>query len=235
MQTDSRVVDPNVITVAVCHSDPLTHLGVVAVLRGDGRFQLLADVPSTLVLEGKASAVSQARVVVCDYETAWALVRHSWGRNGLPRIMVITSRDREVDVQSALSHGILGYVLCGCRVDEVTDGVMALGRGQRFLAAGAAQRIADRLSYQALTNRETEVLRFVVSGWTNKMIANELGVAEGTVKTHVKAILEKLGGRTRTEAANMAIRRGLVSPEGAWHEQGPSSATSRMAGVQALA
>lgn len=220
MRTESRVVDANRIAVAVCHSDPLTQLGVAAVLRGDIRFDALAEVPSAADWTVKTLAIARANVVVCDYETALALVRHPWGGRGLPRIMVITSRDREVDVQGALSHGILGYVLCGCRVEEVTDGVMALARGQRYLTAGAAQRIADRFSYQALTNRETEVLRFVVSGWSNKMIANELGVAEGTVKTHVKAILEKLGGRTRTEAANVAMRRGLVSPEGLPHAHG---------------
>jgi DNA-binding NarL/FixJ family response regulator len=125
----------------------------------------------------------------------------------------VTPRDREADVQQALSQGILGYVLVGCRLDEVTDGLMALSRGQRFLTSSAAQRIADRFSYQALTNRETEVLHFVVAGWSNKMIANQLGVSEGTIKTHVKAILEKLGVGRRTEAANIATRRGLVTAE----------------------
>ena len=209
----TRIVDPSRITVAVCHQDPLIRLGVMAALRDDTRFSIHHEGRPALNPAELLSAAGSAQVTVCDYDTGMALLDQAWGRMGPPRIMVVTPRDREADVQQALSQGILGYVLVGCRLDEVTDGLMALSRGQRFLTSSAAQRIADRFSYQALTHRETEVLRFVVAGWSNKMIANQLGVTEGTVKTHVKAILEKLGVNRRTEAANVATRRGLVTAE----------------------
>lgn len=209
----TRIVDPAGITVAVCHRDPLIQLGITAVLRDDTRFRLHHDGRPALDPPALFNAAGSTQVTVCDYDTGRALLRHTWGRSPPPRIMVVTPRDREADVQQALSQGILGYVLVGCRLDEVTDGLMALSRGQRFLTSSAAQRIADRFSYQALTNRETEVLHFVVAGWSNKMIANQLGVSEGTIKTHVKAILEKLGVGRRTEAANIATRRGLVTAE----------------------
>ena len=209
----TRIADPFRITVAVCHRDPLIRLGITAALRDDSRFGIHDEGRPALSFPELLNAAGNADVTVCDYDTGLALLRHPWGRHGAPRIMVVTPRDREADVQQALSQGILGYVLVGCRLDEVTDGLMALSRGQRFLTSSAAQRIADRFSYQALTHRETEVLHFVVEGWSNKMIANHLGVTEGTVKTHVKAILEKLGVRRRTEAAHVATRRGLVTAE----------------------
>ena len=127
--------------------------------------------------------------------------------------MVVTQRDREADIQGALAQGVLGYLMVGCRPEEVVDGVLALSRGQRVLSACAAQRVADRICYDVLTPREEEVLGFVAVGWSNKMVANRLGVSEGTVKSHVRAILDKLAVRTRTEAATVAMRRGLVGPQ----------------------
>lgn len=228
----TRIVDPSRITVAVCHRDPLIHLGITAALRDDTRFIVDGNGRQGHNPADLLGAVGEAQVTVCDYDTGLALLRRPWGRLGAPRIMVVTPRDREADVQQALSQGILGYVLVGCRLDEVSDGLMALSRGQRYLTSSAAQRIADRFFYQALTQRETEVLHFVVAGWSNKMIANQLGVTEGTVKTHVKAILEKLGVRRRTEAANVATRRGLVTAENMSEDPAMMAASNQ--GTEAL-
>ncbi|HEY9024554.1 MAG TPA: LuxR C-terminal-related transcriptional regulator, partial [Burkholderiaceae bacterium] len=82
----------------------------------------------------------------------------------------------------------------------------------RYLGRAVAQRMADSMTRASLTQREADVLRFVVAGESNKVIARSLRIEVGTVKTHVSAILAKLDARSRTQAAAIAIARGLVEP-----------------------
>ncbi|RCW70317.1 response regulator transcription factor [Pseudorhodoferax soli] len=212
VQIADSFLDHGRVPVAVYHRDPLLCLGILASLQDVPRLDARAIDSFDAMARWRDTAPGGA-VVVCDYETGAALAEGMGRYQGAPCVMVVTQRDREADVQSALARGVQGYLLVGCRLDEVVEGVFALSRGQRFLSASAAQRVADRICYEALTPREDEVLRFVAVGWSNKMVANRLGVTEGTVKSHVKAILGKLAVRTRTEAASVAMRRGLVMPD----------------------
>lgn len=195
--------------VFICHGDPLISLGVTSALRSTGLFNVNRIDPFQDT--SPAPMLGHDSVVVCDFDTGMMLAQASWGRRARSRVVIVTPRDKEVDVQHALSRGVLGYLLLGCQLHEVVDGVIAAGRGQRFLTPSAAELVASQFGYQPLTQREIEVLTLVALGRSNKMIANQLGVTEGTVKCHVKAILSKLGVRGRTEAANVAMRRGLVA------------------------
>jgi DNA-binding NarL/FixJ family response regulator len=76
-----------------------------------------------------------------------------------------------------------------------------------------ASRIADRMKQQALTPREADILRYMMQGMSNKAIASKLTLAVGTVKTHVKSVLEKLDARSRTQAVSIAQRRGILRDE----------------------
>src|SRR5258708_36675485 len=76
-----------------------------------------------------------------------------------------------------------------------------------------ASRIADRMKQQALTPREADILRYMMLGMSNKAIASKLTLALGTVKTHVKSILEKLNASSRTQPASIAQRRGIRRAE----------------------
>ena len=93
--------------------------------------------------------------------------------------------------------------------------------------------IAEHAAEESLSPREIEVLRLVVAGCANKIVARELDIALGTVKVHVKSIMTKLGARTRTEAAAVAQRRGLIGREEtlAGEINLPSYASSRQGGV----
>jgi DNA-binding NarL/FixJ family response regulator len=84
-------------------------------------------------------------------------------------------------------------------------------RGQMFVSPEVATKLASRISEEELTNRELEILTFLAEGKSNKLIARKLNISEGTVKTHVKSILEKLDATSRTEAAAVAARRGLIT------------------------
>lgn len=216
------------IAVAICHRDPLLSLGVATALRDIPRFNV-CRIDITTRREAEPIPHVREGVVVCDYDTGLKLVEQSWAQRERPQVVIVTPREKEADVQHALSRGVLGYLLVGCRLQEVVDGVMAASRGQRFLTSSAAELVANRMSYEALTQREAEVLTLVAVGWSNKMIGNQLGVVEGTVKCHVKAILGKLGVRSRTEAANVAMRRGLVSEPIAVSSTGSQTHLKRLA------
>ena len=85
-----------------------------------------------------------------------------------------------------------------------------LMHGSRYFSTAVAQTIADGMGREALTPRESDVLDLLVDGHCNKAIAQSLAIAVGTVKAHVKAILEKLGARSRTHAVVVAAARGLI-------------------------
>lgn len=205
------------ITVTVIHKEPLLRQGIQATLRADGRFSVRAEAQA-------AADAAGGVVVVADYDAGLDLARQ-----GQRRLLIVTQRESESDVQRALLRGVLGYVLSGCRLEDIVDGVLAVHRGQRYLDQAVARRIADSLVQQALTSRESEVLGFIAAGWSNKMVANQLGVAIGTVKTHVKSILGKLDASSRTQAAMVAQHRGLVTAEVAASLSYPGFAASRRA------
>jgi len=85
--------------------------------------------------------------------------------------------------------------------------------GKSHIPPAIAEKLAERMGVEELTPREMDVLEQIVAGKSNKEIADELGVSEATVKTHINSLLGKLGVTDRTQAATAAIRRGLVTLE----------------------
>ncbi|MEF7615355.1 response regulator transcription factor [Aquincola sp. MAHUQ-54] len=196
------------LTVWIAHADPLLALGLSAVLAGQ------ADLDVRLA-GGGGGEPDAVQVLLADLPGA---LRHLAGLrcHAVPRalagarVLVVGASDREHDVRRALEAGVHGYLPLGCGVDELGAAVHALGRGGRYLSMTVAQRMAESLAHEALTARETEVLALIVHGRCNKAIARELAIAVGTVKAHVKAIMAKLDATSRTHAASIASRRGLV-------------------------
>jgi DNA-binding NarL/FixJ family response regulator len=197
------------LNVLVMHSDPLLRAGLVAALR---------ERPSLeIVVHGGGDLHSMQRpvdVVIADYWEAMRLTNAAGRRalelSGEARILALTAHAREGEVRRAIEAGVHGYVLLGGSLDELVEGVTTVGSGGRYLCRAVAQRMADSLTQAVLTMREVEVLRLVATGQPNKLIARQLEVELGTVKSHVRAIMAKLGAATRTQAASIAVARGLV-------------------------
>ena len=101
-------------------------------------------------------------------------------------------------------------MLKGMSVDELIDAIQTVHHGRSRIPAAVAERLAERLSGNALTDRETEVLKNIVGGKSNKEIAAALFISEATVKTHINNLLSKLGATDRTQAARIALQRGIV-------------------------
>jgi DNA-binding NarL/FixJ family response regulator len=138
-------------------------------------------------------------------------------RRELPdtEVIALTSVLEDSSVIGAVRAGAIGYLLKDTESDELCRAIKAAAEGQVQLSPKAAARLMREVrapdSPEALTDRETEVLRLLAQGRSNKEIAAALTIGEKTVKTHVSNILSKLNVPSRTQAALYAVRIGLVS------------------------
>ena len=140
-------------------------------------------------------------------------------RRELPdtEVVALTSVLEDAAVVEAIRAGAIGYLLKDTEAHELRRAIKAAAAGQVQLSPQAAARRIREVrtpenSKAALTERETDVLRLLAQGLSNKEIAQSLNVGEQTVKTHVSHILEKLAVPSRTQAALYAMRTGLVPP-----------------------
>jgi DNA-binding NarL/FixJ family response regulator len=126
------------------------------------------------------------------------------------RFIVLTTFDGDEDIFRSLQAGAKAYLLKGMTVEELTSTIQAVHSGKTRISAPIAEKLAERMSGQALTARELAVLERIVAGRANKEIASDLDISEATVKTHINNLLGKLGVGDRTHAATVAIQRGIV-------------------------
>jgi DNA-binding NarL/FixJ family response regulator len=138
-------------------------------------------------------------------------------RTEMPAVEVValTSVVADEAVTGAIRAGAIGYLLKNTEADELRRAIKSAAAGQVYLSPEAAARLVREVkipgSPEALTERETAVLRLIAKGQANKQVARQLGIREQTVKTHVSNILGKLQLQSRTQAALYAVERGLVS------------------------
>jgi len=139
----------------------------------------------------------------------------------LPIVMLTTSTE-ENDLLKSLRSGAQGYLLKDMEPDELVLALREIVAGKTVVAPDLAPILAravqgktaeteekDDSPFSSLTPRETEILALLAEGQSNKAIARNLGISDGTVKLHVKAILRKLEVHSRVEAAVMAVQRGF--------------------------
>jgi len=126
------------------------------------------------------------------------------------RFIVLTTYDGDEDIFRALQAGARAYLLKGMTVEVLVSTIRSVHAGKSCIPPVIAQRLAERMSTEQLTQREQDVLEQIVKGKSNKEIGTELDISEATVKTHINNLLGKLGVTDRTQAATAAIQRGLV-------------------------
>jgi two-component system NarL family response regulator len=127
------------------------------------------------------------------------------------RILVLTTYDNDESVFRALENGAKGYLLKDCSTADLLAAIRKIHAGGSHVSERAAARLAERaMAGGPLSPREIEVLKWIAEGKSNKEIAAVLFISEGTVKTHVLSIHEKLGVTDRTEAVVIAIKRGIL-------------------------
>jgi DNA-binding NarL/FixJ family response regulator len=193
------------IRILVLHRDPLAQAGLSVAFNNRSDFEICGAHDPALA--------PAADVVVADYSQGVALAesaQHPRSHSTGPKVVIIAGIDREWEIRGALERGVRGYLLVGCSLEELVEGVRVVHRGERYLSPQVAARLAESISLEPLTSREEEVLRLVVDGLCNKAIGRRLGIAVGTVKSHLKSTFDKLNVDSRTQAIAVVERRGLL-------------------------
>nr|MBA3871684.1 response regulator transcription factor [Anaerolineae bacterium] len=133
------------------------------------------------------------------------------------KVILLTTFDYDEYVFDGIRAGAQGYVLKDTPATDLLDTIKRVQAGESIIQANLAIRLIKNFSQQrtelqadALSTRETEVLRLLADGWNNKMIATHLVLTEGTIKNYVSNILSKLHAANRTQATNIARKQGLI-------------------------
>ena len=149
------------------------------------------------------------------------VLRELSSRDMLPATIILTTFDDDELVLAGIQSGARGYLLKDVALSELVNAVKTVAEGGSIVKPAVTQRLLKGLEKlqndfssleqpDPLTDRETEILRLMAGGYSNKEIANSLGVAEGTVKNHVSNILSKMGVRDRTRAVLKAFELGQI-------------------------
>jgi DNA-binding NarL/FixJ family response regulator len=206
------------IRVLVADDHPMLREGLTAVLGTQPDFEVIgeaADGSEVVTLAKKL----QPDVILLDLEMprvdgVAALERL---RDVEARTIVFTAYGTDERILRSLRAGARGYLLKGAARAEIFDAIRTVHSGGSLLGPAVTSRLLEHIEQgdeqsDGLTPRELEVLTLLARGLKNAEIASELFISERTVKFHVSSILAKLGAETRTEAARIAVRRGLVEP-----------------------
>jgi DNA-binding NarL/FixJ family response regulator len=126
------------------------------------------------------------------------------------RVIILTTFEGDVEARRALQMGARGYMLKTMPPKELIEAIRQVHAGKRRIPAEIANRLAEFISDETLSNREIEVLQHVANGIGNREIGKLLFISEETVKAHIKHIMEKLDANDRTQAVTIAVRRGIM-------------------------
>ncbi len=209
----STTRDCKVIRILTVDDHQLLREGIAAVLEGQEDMKLVAEAsngleaiesfrrvrPDVTLMDLRMpdmSGIEAIRAIRAEFPTA--------------RIIVLTTYAGDAQAAAALKAGAAGYLLKNLVRKDLTDTIRVVHSGRRSVPPGIAIDIAEHVADDALTDRETQVLRRVAAGKSNKLIAAELDISEGTVKTHMKSILPKLNASDRTHAVMIALKRGIL-------------------------
>jgi len=201
------------ITVLVADDHFIVRSGLVAVIQSEPDMKVVAqaaDGAQAVELYAKHQpdvALLDLRMPVKSGNEAIDLIRRDFPA---AHILVLTAYSGDEDIHKALRAGARGYVLKSSTGEGLIPAIRAVAAGERWVPRDVASRLAVRSTYEALTNREIEVLKEIAKGRANKEIAQTLAISEHTVKDHLKNILGKLHVAARTEAVTAAVQRGII-------------------------
>ena len=204
---------PDPIRVLTVDDHPMMRAGVGAVLSAQPDVVVVAEA-GTADQAVAAYAEHRPDVVLMDLRlpdrSGAEATRDILAADPEAVVLALTTYDGDEDIYRALEAGACGYLLKDMLRTAVVGAVRAAAAGHRVVPPEVAARLAEQFPRVALTGREHDVLRAAAQGFSNKRIAARLGIATGTVKVHVRHILDKLGVPDRTAAVTAGLRRGLI-------------------------
>jgi DNA-binding NarL/FixJ family response regulator len=219
-----------VITVLIVDDQPLQRFGFRMLLESAPETEVVGEATHGAEAVRKAAEL-QPDVVLMDIRMPGMdgieATRRILATGGRSRILVLTTFDLDEYAHAALRAGASGFLLKDARPEELLSGIRAVAAGDAVIAPALTRRLLDTYAqrlpsnpagqqeradprWQALTEREREILVAIGQGWTNGEIAERLVLSESTVKTHVGRVLAKIGARDRIQAVIFAYDRGLT-------------------------
>jgi DNA-binding NarL/FixJ family response regulator len=216
------------VTVLLVDDEPLVRAGLRAVLEAQGDIEVVGEaadgaavIPLVRQLRPDVVAMDVRMPLMDGIEATRAVLRTVAEP---PKILVVTTFENDEYVYEALRAGADGFLLKRARPAEIVHAVRLVAEGESLLFPASVRRLAaeygdggrgnraarDVLERARLTEREAEVLRLMARGLSNAEIAAQLVVGAETVKSHVSAVLAKLGARDRTQAVITAYESGFV-------------------------
>ena len=216
MSSASHAIETRRIRVLVVDDHALFRTGVANILNQEEDLRVVAEAANGA--EGlRAFQEHQPDVTLLDLRMpvmeGVEAVRRIRERDPQAKVIILTTYDADEDIARALKAGAKAYVLKDISADDLIACIRDVLAGKTYLAPAAAAKLAEEVTRVQLTPRELSTLRLMADGKANKEIANELGISDRTVKTHLGHLFEKLGVTSRTEAVKIATRRGLVRLE----------------------
>jgi two-component system, NarL family, response regulator len=204
---------PSQIRILTVDDHPLLRKGVAALIDAEDDLKLVAEA-STGKEAVEAFRSHKPDVTLMDLQMPEVDGLDAIGniRREFPeaRIIVLTTYSGDVQVLRALKAGARAYILKSHMHKELLDTIRAVHAGEKRVPSEIAQELADHAVDDALSAREIDVLSLIACGNSNKQIADQLVIGEGTVKTHVSNILSKLNANDRAHAVTIGLTRGII-------------------------
>jgi DNA-binding NarL/FixJ family response regulator len=213
MRVSAMNANPAVIRILAVDDHPLMLEGLAAVIGTEPSMQLVAEASTG------EEAILQYRkyrpdVTLMDLElpamSGEEAIRIIHDEHPGAIILVLTTFKGDAQALRALQAGARGYLLKSSVRRDLIDTIHALHEGKKVIPREIAAEIADHAIDERLTSREITVLKYVANGHSNKTVGDLLCISEATVKVHVKNILGKLQAASRTQAVQIAQRRGII-------------------------
>lgn len=201
------------ISLAIADDHPLILSGFAALIQAEPSFVLLgqaADGLAAVALHADLRPdvmLMDLNMPLCGGVEAIKRIRDS---DPQARIVILTTYEGEEDVYRGLLAGACAYLLKSSSYEQIVACIRQVATSGKYLSPFIAAKLAKRIGANELSAREMEILVYLSTGKSNKLIARAAGIGVGTVKFHVNNILSKLNVSCRTEATSVALKRGLI-------------------------
>jgi len=199
--------------VLLVEYQPLTRLGVRSVIGNQPDIELAGEA------DNSADGFNKFKELRPDVTVLGLRLRDSctiddldsyFAEDSKAKVIVLAEHAGDAEITKALKKGALGYICKDITPDELIKSIRTVAAGRKFIPPYVAAILSEHIASEELTPAESNILRMIVGGKSNKEIAFALDISENTVKTHASNIYDKLGVSDRTSAATLAIKRGLV-------------------------
>ena len=201
------------VRVLVADDHPVVRRGLVEMFEASVRLKVVGEAANgrEAVERYKSSRPDVAMLDLCMPEMGGIeAIEAIHAFDPKARLIIMTAADDEEDIYRGLRAGAKSYILKDAPDEEVIRATLLTMEGHRYLAQSVGVRLADRLNFAQLSERELVILKWMADGLSNKGIGRLADITEGTVKFHVNNILTKLQCASRTEAVALGLRRGLI-------------------------